>query len=562
MRSVVLLVMLLSLSVHAQGVPDPFEITQRFADVAAPELALARVEQLQPAAPAAARWADWEQLRCTLLARLARHQELTKRVAALPPGAPDNVVRTCLLQGARAALANSQAVTARHFLARLMWRHELPADEMRQARLLVIETYLAEDQAQDAYALMLRYQLDYKPVDRDTAARFVDALLAVGMEKEAVNWFSQLDDASPLKLLLRLKTNLMTPDAVVAQARAALAKNNNVAYWLVLQHAAVQQKDGLLLSEVLENLLQLAGDKPAERVMALAAELWKAYAAAAQDVANQNRLLVGDDAGWADYAARRGVASPVAGRALFAYLAQQSKVRATRQNAQLQLTYSLQNSKLPLTAIRLFDDATRFPVAQLDPQARFLLGGMASDGNQPLAAARYWQGLPAPPTLESDEWRIRLASVLVRAGIAEPGGDVLRALVAGKKALSAELVQRAVTIVQELQDTGFFKTADELYRSLLPLAAARERREILFALARIAESFNDFQNAADYFLEAALLIDAKAPDPLAINARIAAATNLGRAGLKDDARAQFDWLRKNVRDADKLELIRREMQKL
>jgi len=116
--------------------------------------------------------------------------------------------------------------------------------------------------------------------------------------------------------------------------------------------------------------------------------------------------------------------------------------------------------------------------------------------------------------------------------------------------------------VQELQDTGFFKTADELYRSLLPLAAARERREILFALARIAESFNDFQNAADYFLEAALLIDAKAPDPLAINARIAAATNLGRAGLKDDARAQFDWLRKNVRDADKLELIRREMQKL
>ena len=559
MRTVVLLVMLVSYGVHAQGVPDAYEITQRYADTAAPQLALARVEQLQPAAPSAPRWADWEQLRCTLLARLARHQELTKRVAAMPSATPEKVVRTCLLQGARAAAASAQAATARDFLARLIWRHDLSADEMRQARLLVIESYLAEDQAQNAYALMLRYQLDYKPVDRDTAAGFVEALLAAGMEKEAVNWLSQLDDASPVKLLLRLKTNLLAPDAVVAQARAALAKNNNAAYWLVLQQAAARQKDSLLLVEALENLLQIAGEKPATGV---ATELWKAYAIAAQDVANQNRLLVGEDAGWADYAARSGTSNPVAGRALFAYLAQQSKVRATRQNAQLQLVFSLQNSKFPLTAIRLFDDATRFPVAEIDPQARFLLGGMASESNLPVAAARFWQGLAPPPTVEADEWRVRLASVLARAGSAEPAADALRALLAGKKTLSADLVQRAVIDVQELQNAGSVKTADELYRALLPLSAVRERREILLALARIAEGRNDFQNAADYFLEAALLADAKAPDALAINARIAAASNLGRAGLKDDARAQFDWLRKNVRDADKLEQIRRESLKL
>ena len=63
-------------------------------------------------------------------------------------------------------------------------------------------------------------------------------------------------------------------------------------------------------------------------------------------------------------------------------------------------------------------------------------------------------------------------------------------------------------------------------------------------------------------MEAALLLEARSPDPFAVNARIAAAANLGRAGLKDDARAQFDWLRKNVKDAEKLEVIRREMQKL
>jgi len=562
MRIVALLLMLMSFGVHAQGVPDALDITRRLAEASAPQLALARVEQLQPAASTAPRWADWEQLRCTLLARLNRHQELTRRVEALPPRTPDAVVRSCMLQGARAALANAQAAPARVFLAQLIWRHEMTADEMRQARLLVIETYLTEDRAQDAFALMLRYQLDYKPVDRDTAARFVDALLAAGLEKEAVNWFSQLDDASPVKLLLRLKTNLLAPAAVVAQARAALAKTNNVAYWLVLQHAGAQTKDNLLLVESLENLLQIANDKPAERVAALTAELWKAYAAAAQDVANQNRLLVGDDGGWTDYAARRSTASPAAGRALYAYLAHQSKVGATRQNAQLQLTYSLQGAKLPLTAIRLFNDQARTPVAQIDPQARFLLGGMAVDNQQAASAARYWQGLATPPTLDADEWRIRLAGALVRAGIAEPAADILRALLAGRKTLSPGLLQRAVLIVQELQDTGFLKTADELYRTLLPLAAARERRDILFAIGRIAESVNDFQTAADYFMEAALLIDAKTPDPIALNARFAAASNLGRAGLKDDARAQFDWLRKNVRDADKLELIRREMLKL
>ncbi len=562
MRTVATFTLLISLGAHAQGVPDALEVTQRFADNDAPLLALARVEQLQPAAMTSPRWAEWEQLRCALLSRLNRHQELTRRVAALPAGAPDMLVRTCLVAGARAALANAQGATARDFLARLMWRHAMSPEEMRQARLLVVETYLADGQPQVAFALMLRYQQDYKPVDRDTAARFVEALLAADLEKEAVNWFAQLDDTSPLKLLLRLKTNLIAPNAAVAQARAALARSNQAAYWTVVQHAAAMQKDDVLQVEALENLLQLASDKPAERPVALAAELWKSYAVAAQSVANQNQLLVGEDAGWEDLAARRSVASAIAGRALFAYLAQHGKIRATRLNAQLQLAFSLQSAKLALAAIRLFEDATRFPVAQIDAQARFLLGGLAADNHLPAVAARYWQGLATPPTLEPDEWRIQLTSVLVRAGNAEPAAELLRTLIAGKKILPADVMRRALAAVQDLQDGGFAKPAGELYRALLPLAAARERREILFALGRIAESGNDFRTAADYFLEAALAPDARPPDAFAVNARIAAASNLGRAGLKDDARAQFEWLRKNVKDAEKLELIRREIRRL
>lgn len=563
MRALAVLALLASCGASAQGTPDAFEITQRLAAAGAPQIAMARIAQLQPATPAAPRWGDWEQLRCELLYQLNRHQELAQRVAALPSTVPEKVARACLLQGARAAIAIALGATARDFLARLIWRQEPVADELREARLLVIDSYLAERKPQDAYALMLRYQLDFKPVDRDTAARFVDALLAAGMEKEAVNWLSQLDEASALKLQLRLKTGLTAPAAAISQARAALARTDHDAdWWAVLRQAAALQKDRTLYVEALENLLQRASDKFPERLTALTAELWQSYIAAAQDAANQNQLLVGDDANWADFAARRAATSPAAARALFFYLTQQSKFGDTRRSAQVQLAYSLQQGKLGLAALRLFGDAARFPVVQLDPQARYLLGSMAQENNQPLIAARYWQGLATPPTLDPGEWRVRLAQVLVRAGAADPGAAMLRALVAGGKALPAGIVQRAIATVQELQDAGHATTADELYRALLPLAEAPLRREILFGRGRIAEANNDFQRAADYLLEAALLIDARATDALAINARLAAAANLGRAGLKDDARAQFNWLQKNVKDPEKLELIRRELQKL
>jgi len=563
MRALAVFALLASCGASAQGTPDALEITQRFAASGALQTALARIAQLQPAAPAAPRWGDWEQLRCELLYRLNRHQELARRIAALPSSVPEKNARSCLLQGARAAIAVARGATARDFLARLIWRHEPVADELRQARLVVIESYLSEHKPQDAYVLMLRYQQDFKPLDRDTAARFVGALLAAGMEEEAVNWLSQLDDGSPLKLQLRLKTGLITPDAAIAQARAALARtSDSLAYWVVLQHAATLQKNRALFIEALENLLQLAGDTPLERLAALSAELWQSYIAAAQDIANQNQLLLGEDANWADFASRRAAASPAVARAFFAYLAQQSTINDTRRSAQLQLAFSLQQSKLGLTALRLLGDAKRFPLEQLDPQARYLLGGVALENNQTLAAARYWQGLNAPPTLDPDEWRIRLAQALVRGGAPDAGAAALRALVAGGKPLPAEIMRRAVALVQELQDAGHTKNADELYRALLPLAEAPLQREILFGRGRIAEAHNDFQRAADYLLEAALLIDSHATDALAVNARLAAAANLGRAGFKDDARAQFNWLQKNVKDTEKLELIHRELQKL
>ena len=563
MRRAAVLVLLLPLAAYAEGFPDAFEITQRFANAGAPRAALMRIARLQPASPAGPRWGDWEQLRCLTMYRLERHAELIERVAAMHPNAPAPAVRTCALEGARAAIAIGRGSTARRFLARLIWRPELSADDLRLARLLVIESYLAEGKAHDAYLLMLRFDQDHKPLDRDVAARFAEALVGYRMENEAVNWLSRLDDGSAVKLKLLLHTRLITPEAAVAQARAALAKAGGSAeHWSVLQLAGSQLGNRALQVEALERSLQSADERAAGRVAALANELWDRYVAAAQDLANRQQLLLGDEANWSDFASRQLATSPPTARAFFAALALQGRSRGTREAAQLQLVHALRASALAVVALRLFADAARFPPNQLDPHVRYVLGDIAAEHNQPEAAARYWLGLGTPAGVEPDDWRLRVARVMIRAGAADSAVEPLRAYLADGKPLTVTRLRPVLASVQELRDSGHEKAAEELYRLALPHAPPAERREILFGLGSIAASGSDFQRAADHFLEAALLTDTGGLDAVAINARLHAAANLARAGLKADARAQLVWLQKNVRDADKLELVRREMSKL
>jgi hypothetical protein len=96
--------------------------------------------------------------------------------------------------------------------------------------------------------------------------------------------------------------------------------------------------------------------------------------------------------------------------------------------------------------------------------------------------------------------------------------------------------------------------------ALLPLADPGLAREMLYALGQGAESANQHARAADYFLRSALA--AQAPDALALQARLAAAVNLARAGFRDDARAQLQWVLKHSRDAGQTEIARRELSRL
>src|SRR5687768_9799543 len=173
--------------------------------------------------------------------------------SALPAGQQQPALRQSLLSDMRSAIASGQPAAARAHAARLLWQLDPSPDEARAARLVVIDSYLAEQQGAAAFRAMLRFDQDYRPLDRAIAGHFVARLLDLGLAKEAVNWLAAIDDAGPLKLRLRLHAGLVRPEAAIAQARLRAAKGG-AQWWRVLADAAEKTGDGTLAVEALEQL--------------------------------------------------------------------------------------------------------------------------------------------------------------------------------------------------------------------------------------------------------------------------------------------------------------------
>lgn len=561
----ILLALLLAACAGAVIAQETYETARSLAESGAPRLALARVEQLQPRDPSAPRWAEWEALHLSLLVELKRNEEALKRAAVLPNGMPPQALRSCLLSAARAAAATGQGAPARAYIARLLWQLDPAPAEVRAARLTVIDSYLAEGQGEAAFRAMLRFEQDYRPLERDTAAHFVGGLLDHSLDKEAVNWLASLEDGGAMKLRLQLRAGLVSPDAAIAQARAQLARRakagGGVEYWQVIAEAAARQGNGALRIEALERLLNQADGNDARAGKQPSKELWQAYRTEAQAAANRDRLLAGDDTAWSDRAARRMGAHPQESRALFAYLATSGKAAETRLVAQLQVAFSLYQAGLDYTALHLFTGA-EFDGQALDTQVRYLLGQVAESRNVPALAVRFWQGLPAPAGADAAEWQVRLAVMQWRAGAAESAVAMLRALAKAGKPLPGPAAERALTLAREMLSAGRAGAAEETLAALQPLATGDAGREMLYVLGESAESAGQYARAADYYLRFALARGAQAPDAKAVQARLAAALNLSRAGLREDARAQFQWVIGNSKDAVQLETARRELSRL
>ncbi|MBI2314184.1 MAG: hypothetical protein HYU77_16975 [Betaproteobacteria bacterium] len=560
-RSLILSVLLFAGSAFCQSA-EALQAAYRLAGAGAPGLALKRVEELQPQKTDEVQWADWEILRLNLLAQLGRNEEILARVEGLPAEAPSHLTRWALLLGARAALKAGNAPLARRQLARLLWQIGTLDEEYRLARELVIDSYLLEKRGREAYLAMLRYEQDFKPVPRELAQRFAQTLIFQGMEKEAGPWLAYLEDVHPVKLLARLKAGLVTPDAVVSQVRIAMKKGALPGHWQVLREAALRQNNTALKLEASEQLLNL--NHLAEQGLSAAtaaAELWEGYRQAAEALANQHQLLTGDDLSWLDLAYRLQPSSSSLGRALLASVSRHGAAPGLREQALSQLLVTLRGAGLARTAGRLLAATPHGAEASFSPETRHFLGAAAVEGGEAALGVRLWKELPPPQGVSADDWRLRLAALQIKAGQNGDGAETLRQAVAGKERVPVAIVQRVLDLAREIVQRNP-PIAVGVLADLAPRVEPTQRREVLFSLGRAADLSNDPRRAADAFLQAATLVDVKATDPLARLARLQAASSLARAGLKEEARTQYQWLLQVTKDKAQQEAIRRELRHL
>ena len=534
---------------------------RRMVDAGAAELALVRIEALQPADIVSASWSEWEALRCEVLGRLRRPRDILERMRAFPAAAGASALNACFVEGARAALGQNEPEQARAYAARVLWERNVTPSQAKSARLTVIESYIVEGRADDTFRSMLRFQQDYQPLERAVAGRFAEAMLDLGRDREALNWVGAGNDISPARLRLQLRAGTLSPEAVIKQARAALARNPDPGYWRAILDAAARSRSLSLQIEALERLLVAADPAEVTASTKAAQRLWLGYADVAGEIGNREQLLMGDDGAWADYAARRLGSDPFLSRAFYGFLAQHAQNADIQRTAQLQLSHSLASANLDYAALRLIG-LRGFELETLDAQTRYLLGSLAAKRNEARLALKLWQGLAPPPAGNPVEWQLTLARTALQAGDADTSAAAMKRLLSGRTAVSAELAQSVLELAQEMLDVRKLDAALSVYELLVPLASEPRAREALFGLARAQELNGEPVAAAGAYLRSALLAQPGAPDALAFQARLLAGLNLMRGGLKADARAQFEWLLKNSREPALTEAARRALSRL
>ncbi|HSO06585.1 MAG TPA: hypothetical protein VLW45_05075, partial [Pelomicrobium sp.] len=531
---------------------------RRLADAGAPRLALSRIERLQPE-PHLAPWAEWEALRFELLARLDDRQALYERAGRLSPDAPAKLTQTAFGLAARLALEAGETRRAADFLRRQLWWSGPPEEPIqRNARRRVIDAYLAERRARDAYRAMLRFQQDFRPLTRDESEGFVRGLAWQGLGKEALSFAAGLDPKHPLVIHAELGAGITAPSAALGAAKAALARGVDLDALKLELDAARRIPDRTAEVDALERLLNRSGKTGGPAPWPDAGELAEAYGRLGQELANGAQLLVGEDAAWLATAEKIKTTDPRRARALWALLAKQGRAEPTRRQATALLLDSLAESKLALTAVRLFAAGSPLALSPGAAEPRRKLARMATDAGAFAAAADYLQGTQTPPETSPAEWALERARVLLAA---DRAADAEAAVLAGDIAdfkLPTAAAERALDVGERLLGAGELDGAGRVLQSALQSAGGDSRRGILFALGRLRLAQGKHAEAADFFMRCALANGADAVDALAVAARTEAAASLAAAGWSADAQAQWRWLLKNVRDPGFRELLQRE----
>ena len=251
----------------------------------APLLTLKMLDQAQPAIDKDLyEWILWEQERYQILARWKQWNDLLVRIEDLPEDLPEQFLQQAASYRIRAYISLGQNQTARQLLREQLWKQDASSSsEYREWRKLVVETYLNEQQIDDARVSMLRLQQDFVQMDRDWILLRARVLMEAERYDEAiVLLLSRLDWQSlTMRLLAEYRNQQHSAKTLwdLCQKRIAVIKDDQeqlATYWSIAAIAAKEispQYEVLALEarlglDVTDNINLYAVD---------ADQLWQAY---------------------------------------------------------------------------------------------------------------------------------------------------------------------------------------------------------------------------------------------------------------------------------------------
>jgi hypothetical protein len=346
------------------------------------------------------------------------------------------------------------------------------------------------------------------------------------------------------------------------KTRAPLARQA----WALSAEAAGRARDRRARIEALENALAISEPALPQPLFTVTAdELWAAYDDLAEFEGNQARLLIGDDEAWLARARKYPCAERLAARAFYGFLARAAHDAGVRAEAHDWLAYTLFVDGKANVAQSLYTRSAYFStLAAIPAVVRYRLADKALAESNVKLAAELVRDLDQPPQEEDAElWTLRRARMLIYADQIGPGVTLLKDELGAREQMPADLADRYLQVLFDLQALNQHAQAAELLERLYALVDVPAlQREILFWQADSQTALGRHQEAAELYLRSATFGGGKGLDPWGETARFRAADELGKAGLVDDARAIYSALLRQATDPKRRVQIERQMQQL
>jgi len=528
-------------------------------------------------------WLRWERQRLHTWLELGDYAGVIARLSVLPEEVQHSDRQKLMLLGVEAELAMGKPAQARARVRSLIWGAGIEdRPTVNTWRRMVIQSYIAEGRYSDARTAMLKLDAESPTNNLDWILLKSRVLLLSGDNEAVIELVKSRPqpEAQLFRVLAGLRAGSVPMDLALDQVRAIRSgQGEDQAFlalsWLIESEAADRGGDAVASVNALE--MRAAMDVALKDILIPfdMTQLWRAWSKTASKVVERLSLDPARHEAWLEMADLLVDGDLVSSRSLYAAVVIDSddyRVKA-RAHSGLVRTLLAEEQKVPL-ALRLYveredsnNSATiRSRLDELSSQTRIRLADVAINDRDMEAAALLMRGIDrAPQGLSDQQWLLRRARISIYAGEFEEGAAIIQNLVNQANSVDADLMDRLLQPVFDLQSLGEDALALPILRRSLSLVTdARHRSEIPFWMAQSASALKRHAEAAELYLRSA-----DAVDPLTDNGRLwqlsafsRAAEEMAQSGLPGDARRLYERVLLGIDDEARRADIERRMQQL